>query len=1092
MAPEDSRRYTYPRLPSFSGYSDPPVVDSSLTFNLPPFNQHSGRIVDQSPTDPLIPAHEAWSPNSMVRPFYPGLPPPNFETRTLPDRALRRFDGHLGPFDHTMNPQVLTASVWKALILRPSVGHLKSDEYPEHRFIHKEWEATAGRTSYGPSEGHIKFSYVVELESRLALLDSLIAACSDLELTYTNFWSQRPSFPHRTAIDDLRRIKAYEDVVDLGVAVQRGLKEKAAYLLFANLVLSSGYQQSVDNLVASEIPVADDRYLGAWINGDRRQDALWLLSQKIPCFVVHALSITESWLADDPGVHSSWWQTTEAALLRLETNGYDSIAKRLNSSARPYVAAVIRAAVPSASEEDRERTSASNQGWTGKEIGFHSSRPPPPPREPSPMIVDTPVVAPTIKPSLAAPSLDLVVVDKDRAPWIHPPVCFDSKGLSGVWTKWEYDDNGSLKEMSKRAAKEFEGFEGSDEGKCFYDRANRRELYIDRSRSSPVPEGLISNLKFFGRPAPRVVYLDPYGRQVKGSHWMYPFRFDEDGMVGKACPPPEPTSLPLKKGLPAPAPAINHPQPAAPPIVATVAISRSSPTTSKVTATSSSAGATKRPRISAPPDDGQVSLGSSSEGEEEDIEDPTCYLRTSPFPVSADWHDVRHALISLTYAIPEALILRVDRTSTPSLQTLWVSLNSSEGAAALRIARASLKVSTVLGGDLHWATWSEMQQVQSLGGESWTRTLPPSQLVAQRTEAISPVRESRRRAASPLDDSSRSRWRGRTPPSFERHRSPSPPPPRRPTPPRAPLDLRPRRAVTSRHWSPPRPDHGFERGRSERRRPMMRGPLERPTTSWRAASSSASSSAPEPSPTPPVATTPVTPASQLVPTVGTREHALFMAQVLIEAMTRAGTTDPAFTGAALGSALANLGPQAAVSATSVPAAMSATSASAALSANSTPAAVSASSEESMVPSIGTAHSQAVASQPSLSATAFVQSPASASRTDAPSAPLMQRLNVGILERLSDAPSVPPAHAMPHLMHRLRVGLGERISDVPTAGPSSAALAPAQDHGREEGEIGEDLPERRKRGRRAGRGEYEKEQRRLAARARDMDDPLLLW
>ncbi|KAF8059017.1 hypothetical protein FPV67DRAFT_1718100 [Lyophyllum atratum] len=1089
MAPEDSRRYTVARLRSFSGYDDSPIVDDSLTFNLPPFNQHSGRIVDQHPSDPLIPAYEVWSPNSAQRPFYPGLPPPHFESRTLPDRAVRRFDGHLGPFDYTMNPQVLTASVWRAFILRPSVGYGKRDEYPEYRFMYKEWEVTEGRTPYGPSGGHIKLPYIVELESRLALLDSLILGCSELELTFTNFWSQRPIFPHPAAINDLRSVVTYEDAVDLGVAIQRGLKEKAAYLIFANLLLDSGYQPAVDKLMVAEIPAADDRYLGAFINGDRRQDALWLLSQRVPCFLVHALTDMESWLATEPGVCGTWWEGTEAAGLG-PWNGYDDIALRLNSVVRPYVAAIIRARIPSISVEDRERSSSSRQGWTGETIGIHASRPPLPPREPSPMIVDPPTAAPAIHPSLAAHPLDYVVVDQNRIPWLRPPVVFDSRGLSGQWTKWQFDDHGSLQEMSKRAAKEFEV---DEDGDWFYDRHLRRELYI---HPSPVPKGLISALQTFGRPAPRVAYLNPYGKQVKGSYWMYPKRFDGKGLVGKVCPTPETDpedpsrtrtndflveSLPLLEGR-----TITAAPPV--PVAAPPALAPDSgdhfplpPTTpSRAVATSLRTGAARRRK-----DSGEISLGSSPEPESEV---PTCYLMTSPFPISVDWNVVREALIALTLSTPESMILRVDRSATPSLQTLWVTLNSPEGAAALRSARLSSMVSPELGGELHWATLADLQQVRSAGGDSWTRPFPSLQPAAQLTREASPPPGSRRRAASPLAEPSRSRWRGRTPspvgrrrsptprrrspspPPFPRRRSPSPPPFRR----LAPVAQRPRRAVTSRRWSPPRRERSFERGRSDRGR---MAPME--SMGWGASRQSdmapwtpapAPFSSPSPSPYSPLAPlwsqpTPAEPAvgvpvtSQAPPPLGTREHAAFMAQVLIETMTRMAAGPPADPGAAQAPVLPSWWPQPGNAPPSAP-------------------------ED--VPPYGTLAPAALPlpapSIPPVLAPSLP--PVLPGPAGTEPVPLTRRLNIGILERLTDGPVVSsPSTTAPHLMHRLRVGLGERIADAPVAGPSSGA---GGNRGREAGEVEDAVPERRKRGKRAGRQEHEKALRRQAARDRDRE------
>ncbi|KAF8058607.1 hypothetical protein FPV67DRAFT_1676177 [Lyophyllum atratum] len=1018
MAPEDSRRFSTSRLTSFSGYDDTPIVDSTLTFDLPPFHQHSGRIVAPRPAESRIPGYEAWSPNSMIRPFYAGLPPPNFEHRMPVDRTRRRFDGHLGPFDYTVNPQVLTREVWRAFILRPSVGY--EGGYPEFKFVHQEWEVLAGRTPYGPSQGRIRPAYIDELSERLALIDSLILACSSLELTFTNFWSSRPSFPSRATVDDLRRLESYEDAVDLCVGVQRGIKEKAAYLVFANAVLDAQYQPAVDALVSSTIPRADDRYLGAWINGDRRQDALWLLSQKVPCFLVHALEGAESWLAQEPNACPTWWTGTQAALLRFATNGYDDVAWRSKAKVTPYVTSIIRARPPSAlvaTVENRERSSSSTQGWRGETIGEHTSRPLTPEREPSPMEVDETPAASNLDPTKAAAPLDLVVLHPDRVPWLRPPVVWDSQNSAGTWSKWLDDGDGKIRVMT-RADKE--DMEDEDLASCYYDRQLRREIYMDEP---PVPEGLVTDVKIYGWPAPRATYWSSPGKQAVASYWIYGSRFDKSGKRGQPVPVPSGGELPrlaIIQTLPAAsssgtstAPVVT-PASLPPPIPNNLAEQRqrapilpnhSLPLSVPLVLPKSPAEQRRR----APSDSGEISLGSEPEVEERAT---SCYLRTASFPLSTPWHDVRAALVALTMSVPEALILRVDRSSTGSRQTLWISLNSPEGAAALQMASAPRELGAGLGGELFWATAEELSQWLPLLGQTpflavlgvvlprlWTIRVaraPEEERLAR--ESVVGLRECLLFGARPpfrrLVEFLLYGLHGRLLAGIGRLL----------------VETRDMMA-TARNEDTHRVADSHSPDLFAAPSPARRSVFELPS----------------PIPAPVAPAPPPAAASPVIPPTGTREHALYMAEVFLEVMTRM--------------------------------------------------------------------------TPGVAATAPPRSPVQAvveTRIPPPVNPqrgLMQRLNVGILERLSDDPSIrpprpvsparpgSPSSSAPNLVRRLGVGLDERIS---TIRHSESAPGDLSTDGLEDGEIGDEVAFRRKRGHRAGRDQQVRRELRLAAQERDRE------
>jgi hypothetical protein len=92
-----------------------------------------------------------------------------------------------------------------------------------------------------------------------------------------------PFFPDQAIILDLQKeVWKWEDLVPLFMAVQRGLREKEAWL-----TMMSFWTLHLSTKPLSITPVQPAR-IGVWLNGATKADALWLLRVGvIPVYVIH-------------------------------------------------------------------------------------------------------------------------------------------------------------------------------------------------------------------------------------------------------------------------------------------------------------------------------------------------------------------------------------------------------------------------------------------------------------------------------------------------------------------------------------------------------------------------------------------------------------------------------------------------------------------------------------------------------------------------------------------------------------------------------------------------------------------------------------
>ena len=529
----DSRRFPTSRLLSIHGYDHLPIVDDTLPFNLPRFRQHSGRLVAVGHR-----VWELWSPNSAQVAFYPGVPPTNLQLIPPPDERQRRYDGHLGRYDYTVSPQLLSEErPWRGFILRQEVGFKQQLDYPEFALLHQNWCSTSSE------EGMISTAWIDALMFRLNDLDAKMSKCSELMDCRADLWGSRPLYPSVDDVVTLRCIRFFAVAVDRIAWLQRGIKDRAAWLIMARLVLADPV--TLDMIRKGTIPPACEDYIGTWINGSDERDAIWAMGKGMPCFVIHELTPAERGMYSTVPRSANFPQGTDVLMLQSSHNGFDHIALRsgsvpITSPAPPQIPHL------NLSSHDRKLSAAPAQGWTGARVGVtmptptvESLVPTSHKGEEEEDVMEVLKRFNPTNPHYTASPLEYIVLDPCRVPWLKPPPV--QSVLNRKWSKWIFDISASNPFVK------FAGKKVNHRRFVYYDRENSREL----SSSKPIeqPPGLTSDPNVFGLPAPMVLYMQKYDRgwrQCKASRWIYPTRMPKE--VGMTALPPELTSLAMQAG----------------------------------------------------------------------------------------------------------------------------------------------------------------------------------------------------------------------------------------------------------------------------------------------------------------------------------------------------------------------------------------------------------------------------------------------------------------------------------------------------------------------------------------------------------------
>jgi hypothetical protein len=521
----DTRCYLGPRLRSSFGYDHLSSIPTGLAFNLPNFTNCNSRDVAVNGR-----RWELWSPNSHIVAYHPGKMREDYFSRIDDNRKLRRFDGSLGRFDPTIAPQCFDSKrPWLGFIVR--LGQANNRE-PEFDYISRHWVSEHG-TRY---HGMIKNELLISLKLRYANLQGMIDKMSEqVKSVVPSIWRDRPSQVTSESVKRLEGRLVFQDAVDHLAAIQRDLKEKAAWVEMADRIFDRlELWKNTRLLQVTDIPMADDKFMGVWLNGADEETALWLLARgRVPCFIAHEYAIGVDELHHcNPQAEPSFIHGTNIPMITSpDHNPLDFIARRSNatvSTGSPADSGVVSTTNWTETEDHQSQSSSWSQGWN-REFCRREN-----------VLFRTPLSHNLPNTNFASRSLDEVILDPEKYPWICPPPIADIS--TGPWSHWWQDctDDGEYDTCFLTHGKASANYLF-----LWYDRENMRILYLDESLD--IPPGLISDFHSFGAPAPRCQYFEAVNnvrRLRRPSHWVYPTKTPQKSDKGRKAIPPNPSLLP--------------------------------------------------------------------------------------------------------------------------------------------------------------------------------------------------------------------------------------------------------------------------------------------------------------------------------------------------------------------------------------------------------------------------------------------------------------------------------------------------------------------------------------------------------------------
>jgi hypothetical protein len=361
----DTRRYSSSRLYSLFDYDTAPVIDGGLLSRLPQLSQRVGRTVKINSQE-----WEAWSPNSSVTPFLPGLaasaapPAPSpilFLDTPLPDWEQRRYDGHLGRFDYTVSPQQFSPiAPWKGFILRSSTAPGK---LPEFWPICEYWEQELIPAMF--DYGRISPIWVDAISRRVVELETLCQGCIAIAVKRSDLWDRRPQLPSSIHLNYVMEIRMYDVAVDAARAMQRIIIEVDGWQRWAHAVLGDTEPYNAEQWLHLPILPAVDHWLGVWINGADEKSVLEALRMRVPCFIVHEFTQTDLNALIQPLVSDpNFIYRSDAALLTKRDNLLEMCALRLGCRSTKSRAIPRAPAIPPPRSDSKRAASASSaHGW---------------------------------------------------------------------------------------------------------------------------------------------------------------------------------------------------------------------------------------------------------------------------------------------------------------------------------------------------------------------------------------------------------------------------------------------------------------------------------------------------------------------------------------------------------------------------------------------------------------------------------------------------------------------------------------------------------------------------------------------------------
>ncbi|KAJ7135530.1 hypothetical protein C8R46DRAFT_1234936 [Mycena filopes] len=585
-----SPRYSHSRVLCLAGYRDFPAIYTAMIFDLHQVPLLTSRIVKCN--DHVF---ELWSPNSAQRPFFPGNIRADYVPAPAERRDYQRYDGHSGKHDCMVVPQYFLGHRphWPFL-RRSSMVAATDPAYAAYEVLIPHWEVEDGE----PRRGRLTLKFMARLRALNSELDLRMDDFRNALGVTSPAWIGRPWLPSSAHLYSLSELRSWEATVDAGVAVQRGIREKEAWIAFAQARLDL-HEISDSALLYEEMPPAREDYIGMWVNGMEERAVLRYMKSGVPCFIVHeykhsALS-RDAMHPDTTPVYDSFLAGTEVTTSLCDANPYQQLGALEGTRLHGIIGGDDgRGPFRTALARDEERSSSiyveSLPPRAPPLLPLPPSRKPPqstpstasaPPRFVFPDAAvaprNRPQPTPSVKRALpkaapSAPNLPRVVVPiygppaTNRAPspaapssapssfalaaattastvaavdkYAPPPL--ETREAKGTWTKWELADLNGLPAFIFRG----KGWKGETRFERF-DRDRKRRLCMHDYADLP---GVVKP-NHYGAPVPRVpFFIDDNGRGVPqyASHWMYESMTSPRRDEGKRAPQPHAEELPLK------------------------------------------------------------------------------------------------------------------------------------------------------------------------------------------------------------------------------------------------------------------------------------------------------------------------------------------------------------------------------------------------------------------------------------------------------------------------------------------------------------------------------------------------------------------
>ncbi|KAK6992283.1 hypothetical protein R3P38DRAFT_3226101 [Favolaschia claudopus] len=457
----------------------------------------------------------------------------------------RRYDGHVGKMDCLFSPHYSGENIahWPYL-RRPYLVKPDDFAYAAYEPLMNQWDVNLADRRMGS----FRLEFVQRLSSLRQDLDQRIAAVGARLHTGSKTWDIRPQFASATAITELLGVRTWVEAVDRGVGVQRGLREKEAWLSMTHARRILG-RTTLEQLRGVHFPKADERFLGVWVNGLPESTVLANMYAGLPCFIVHSYASEDLTRADAypaTSTRSDFVTGTDVITAVLESP-YQKLARqdayRLDASFSPSQDLIPQ--ISAAPEEEKlssslylEQLGIVKAPW--KRADFDTSP------EPFDLLgwrkgsaVQTATLrhlASSFHPHhrFQTPRPESLALNKTAVAVANP---------KGKWAKYE------LTELeSGRTAFVYRGKTAQPQvDEKFFDREKKRRLYMG---SYDVPPGVV-NKGVFGVPVPPFPFIVIDGIKEKmdlPSYWMYRKEEPEKGDEKKVAEVPTAEELPFLPG----------------------------------------------------------------------------------------------------------------------------------------------------------------------------------------------------------------------------------------------------------------------------------------------------------------------------------------------------------------------------------------------------------------------------------------------------------------------------------------------------------------------------------------------------------------